>query len=197
VSEYTALREVTTSIHDRLQDAFKAEPLLNALLAMGYTISPSTPSEMLAATPQQKGLSVWLYEVSRFEFLTNRPPERIGPDLIHTSPIPLTLHYLFTPIADDPANEQIMLGKVIQVFNDDPVFRVDPARPELTDEVRLVIENPGMEVLSKLWSVVTEPFRLCASYQAQVVNIRSHEEPMHRQPVLEKIAVYEEVLSVT
>jgi uncharacterized protein DUF4255 len=197
VSEYTALREVSNAIVARLTAAFTAEPLLNALLGMGHVISLRTPAEMLAASPQLKGLSVWLYEVSRAEFSYNRPPERIGPDLIRRAPIPITLHYLMTPLADDSTNEQLILGKVLQVFNDEPIFRVDPADPELTDEVRVALENPGMEVLSKLWSALTEPYRLCASYLAQTVNIRSGAEPGHRPPVLERIAVYEQVLSST
>ncbi len=197
MSEYTALREVSNAIVARLTVEFTAEPLLNALLGMGYVISLRTPAEMLSAAPQQTGLSVWLYEVSRAEFLNNRPLERVGPDLVRKAPIPVSLHYLMTPIADDSANEQLILGKVLQVFNDEPVFRVNPAHPELTDEVRVALENPGMEVLSKLWSALTEPYRLCASYLAQTVNIRSAEEPMHRPPVLQKIAGYEQVLSST
>jgi hypothetical protein len=194
VSQYTALRQVTNLLVARLTDAFQAEPLLNALLAMGHVISPRTPAEMEAASPQQKGLSVWLYQVDRNEFLLNQPPERIALDLLRRPPVPLDLHYLVTPIADDPINEQLMLGKVVQVLNDNAIFPADPADPELQDELRVTLENPGVDALSRIWTALDQPHRLSVSYLLQVVEIDSGEEPERGLPVLEKTTVYEKVV---
>ena len=194
MSQYTALRQVTNLLVARLTDAFQAEPLLNALLAMGHVISPRTPAEMEAASPQQKGLSVWLYQVDRNEFLLNQPPERIALDLLRRPPVPLDLHYLVTPIADDPINEQLMLGKVVQVLNDNAIFPADPADPELQDELRVTLENPGVDALSRIWTALDQPHRLSVSYLLQVVEIDSGEEPERGLPVLEKTTVYEKVV---
>lgn len=194
MSQYTALRQVTNLLITTLTDAFQAEPLLNALLAMGHVVSPRTPAEMQTASPQQKGLSVWLYQIDRNEHLLNRPPERVAFDLFRRPPVPLDLHYLITPIADDPINEQLMLGKVVQVFNDQALFPVIPADPELQDEMRVTLENPGVDALSRIWTALDQPHRLSISYLLQIVTIDSGEQPERGLPVLEKTTVYEQVI---
>lgn len=194
MSQYTALRQVTNLLITTLTDAFQAEPLLNALLAMGHVVSPRTPAEMQTASPQQKGLSVWLYQIDRNEHLLNRPPERVAFDLFRRPPVPLDLHYLITPIADDPINEQLMLGKVVQVFNDQALFPVTPADPELQDEMRVTLENPGVDALSRIWTALDQPHRLSISYLLQIVTIDSGEQPERGLPVLEKTTVYEQVI---
>lgn len=195
MSQYTALRQVTNLLITRLTDAFRAEPLLNALLAMGHVISPRTPAEMQTGSPPQQGLSVWLYQVDRDEFLLNRPPERVAADLFRRPPVPLDLHYLVTPMSDDPINEQLMLGKVVQVLNDQAMFSVNPADPELTDELRITLENPGIDALSRIWTALDQPHRLSISYLLQVVTIDSGEQPERGLPVLEKTTVYEQVMA--
>jgi hypothetical protein len=195
VSQYTALRQVTTLLVARLTEAFQAEPLLNALLGLGHVVSPRTPAEMQGGSPQQKGLSVWLYQVDRNEFLLNQPPERIALDLVRRPPVPLDLHYLVTPMADDPINEQLMLGKVVQVLNDSAIFPVDPADPELQDELRITLENPGVDALSRIWTALEQPHRLSVSYLLQVVEIDSGEAPERTLPVLERTTVYEQVVA--
>lgn len=194
MSQYTALRQVTNLLITTLTDAFQAEPLLNALLAMGHVVSPRTPAEMQTASPQQKGLSVWLYQIDRNEHLLNRPPERVAFDLFRRPPVPLDLHYLITPIADDPINEQLMLGKVVQVFNDQALFPVTPADPELQDEMRVTLENPGVDALSRIWTALDQPHRLSISYLLQIVTIDSGEQPECGLPVLEKTTVYEQAI---
>jgi hypothetical protein len=180
----------------RLTDAFSAEPLLNALLGMGYVISPRTPAEMQTAGAQpQRGLSVWLYQVDRNEFLLNQPPERIAPDLLRRPPMPLDLHYLITPISDDPINEQLMLGRVVQALNDGAILPADPAHPELRDELRVTLENPGVDALSRIWTALEQPHRLSVSYLVQVVEIDSGEQPERGLPVYQKTSVYEQVIA--
>ena len=195
MSQYTALRQVTNLLITRLTDAFRAEPLLNALLAMGLVVSPRTPAEMQTGSPPQQGLSVWLYQVDRDEFLLNRPPERVAPDLFRRPPVPLDLHYLVTPMIDDPINEQLMLGKVVQVMNDQAIFPADPADPELTDEIRATLENPGVDALSRIWTALDQPHRLSVSYLLQIVTIDSGEQPERGLPVLEETTVYEQVVA--
>ncbi len=193
MSEYTALRQVTRHLIDRLTEAFQGEPLLNALLGMGDVVSPRTPAEMQTASPQQKGLSVWLYQVDRNEYLLNRPDERIDLDLVRRPPVPLDLHYLITPMNDDPINEQLMLGKVVQVLNDEPLFPPDPADPELQDEIRVTLENPGIDALSRIWTALDQPHRLSVSYLLQVVEIDSGEQAERALPVLQKTTAYQQV----
>jgi hypothetical protein len=190
MSDYTALREVTGRLIARLNDALQADPLLSSNAA-----SPRTPAEMATSSPQQMGLSVWLYQVDRNEYLLNQAPVRVDVDLVQLAPMPLNLHYLMTPIATSVETEQLMLGKVVQLLHDRPMFLPDPSNPELQDELRTTLENPGMEVLSRIWDALQQPYRLCASYLVQVVNIDSGEQPERVLPVLEQLTDYSQVVS--
>jgi hypothetical protein len=196
VSDYTALRQVTKLLVRRLEAAFEAQkPLSTLFSSMGYVVSPQTPAEMLTAAPQQMGVSVWLYQVDRNQFLLNQPPQRVAPDQLRRPPVSLDLHYLVTPIATDPINEQLMLGKVIQVLNDNAILPADPADPELRDEIRVTMENPGVDALSRMWTALEQAHRLSLSYLVQVVEIDSGEEPERVLPVLGRTSVYEQVMS--
>ena len=111
MSDFTALREASLAIADRLRAAFLADAQLNPLFgAGGHVVSLRTPREMRTGQPPQVGLSLWLYLVEGNEFLHNRPPERIDPFHIRKTPFPVNLHYLMTPITNDPATEQLILG---------------------------------------------------------------------------------------
>jgi hypothetical protein len=65
----------------------------------------------------------------------------------------------------------------------------------LTDELRITLENPGVDALSRIWTALDQPHRLSISYLLQVVTIDSGEQPERGLPVLEKTTVYEQVMA--
>jgi hypothetical protein len=194
VSEHTGLRSASEGLRDRLQASFLADPPLAVLFGGAHVVSLATPREMREA-PAQLGVSVWLYKIDRDEFLANRPPERITPTTVRRTPIPVDLHYLVTPLAADAETEQMILGRVLQTLHDDPVFPVDAARPDVTETLRVTLENLDLESISRVWNALAEPYQLCVSYLVQVVGIRSTREAT-RARVLERDAEFTQILEV-
>lgn len=194
MSDYPALREVSLALADRLRQRFIADPQLNPLLAGGHVVSLRTPKEMRSGQPPEVGLSVWLYAVERNQFTSNRPPQRVDETHVRLAPLPLNLRYLITPITDDPATEQLLLGKVLQALHSHAAMPADPARPELEDDVRISLQDLDLEGITRIWNALDEPYQLSASYLVQVVNIRPADEPIATTPVIEKPAEYVQIL---
>jgi hypothetical protein len=190
------LRRVSLALSSWLRQRFVADPQLNPLFTGGHVVSLRTPKEMREAPPEV-GLSLWLYLVERDGFLHNRPPERVDNTHIRLAPLPLDLHYLVTPITEDPETEQLIMGKVLQVFHEHASFPVDPAHPELEDVVRVNLETLDLESITRVWSALDEPYQLCASYLVHVVNVEPDEAPFATVPVLEKASEYDRIVEVT
>src|SRR6266851_6688976 len=130
---YTALRATSLTLAGYLTNRLVAEPVLGALFdpALGGTmqVSLNTPEEMVSNHLQ--GLSIWLYRIVRDEQRLNAPLERIAPDRLLLAALPVRLHYLATPLVTvngaapgvSPEQEQAILGKVLQSFNDHATLR--------------------------------------------------------------------------
>jgi Pvc16 N-terminal domain len=196
MSDFSALRRVSLALAGWLRQRFIADPQLNPLFTGGHVVSLRTPKEM-REPPPEVGLSLWLYLVERDGFLHNRPPERVDSTHIRLTPLPLDLHYLVTPITEDPEAEQLIMGKVFQIFHEHATFPVDPDHPELEDELRISLESLDLESITRVWSALDEPYQLCASYLVQAVNVEPGEEPVSTTPVLEKRSEYDQILEVT
>jgi Pvc16 N-terminal domain len=196
VSDYTGLREASVTLQARLTQAFIADPQLNGLFtAQGFTVSLKSPKEMRTGNPPKKGLSVWLYQIERSAELTNRPTVRISPTELRRPPLPMNLHYLFTPIADRTETEQLILGKVLQVLNDGTTVEPDPARPELREALRISLETLDLESITRVWTALEAPYELCMSYLVHVVDIESGDQPALSAPVLERESNYGQLLA--
>src|SRR5262245_62127969 len=127
---YTALRATSQTLATYLRQQFEADPDLapffNAASGGTMQVRLNTPREMIDAN--LAGLSVWLYRVIRDEERLNAPPQRTRPNLLQPPPLPVRLHYLVTPITGaqsqiGPETEQVILGKVLQIFHDHPTLR--------------------------------------------------------------------------
>jgi hypothetical protein len=150
MSTSAGLREASRLLAATLRAAFLADTTLGPLFtAGGHVVSLRTPREMRTGTPTERGVSVWLYHVQRHSTLANRPPERVSPSELRQPPLPVTLHYLLTALSGDGENEQLILGKVLQVLNDHRVLPPDPARPDLDDTLRVHLEPLDLEGITR------------------------------------------------
>lgn len=184
----TALRATSRTIADYLQAQFEADPNLTGLFAAPGTLRVylNTPAEMTT----RDGLSVWMYRVVRDESTLNRSPERIG-TLTRRVPLPVRLHYLFTPIThadedDSPETEQVILGKVLQVFHDHPHFFGTDLRDDFegTDsQITVRLEGLSVEEMTGIWDALASPYRTAISYEATVVDVEAGVQPQVGPPV--------------
>jgi hypothetical protein len=187
------VRDASVSLQNLLSARLGAEPVLAAQFEPGGTsvVSLHTPEEM-AEIPEQ-GLSVWLYRVLRDEFQLNRAPARTAPDRLRRAPLPVRLHYLLTPIASGgngvgaPELEQYIVGKVLEVFHDQPTLRGADLAGDLAGsavELTMRLEALSLEEITRVWDALERSYQLCLSYEASLVPIFARQEMATGAPVL-------------
>src|SRR5687767_13727606 len=197
---YTALRATSLTIVEYLRQRFAADatlgPLFDAIVGGTMVISLKSPQEMVQNNA--KGVSVWLYHVMRDEERLNSPPERIAPDQIRPTPLPVRLHYLVTPItnqnaAGSPETEQVFLGKVLQALYDHPLIRGTDLQDDFTGttvELTVRLETLGLDQISLVWEALDGSYQLSVSYEVSVISIFSEREPADTTPVEVALSEY-------
>jgi Pvc16 N-terminal domain len=186
---YTALRATSQTIRKFLETRFQADPLLSSLFSGGgMVVTLNTPQEM--NEKPSEGVSIWLYRVIRDEQRLNDPPVRLSPTELQPPPLPLKLHYLITPVTSerfgDPETEQIILGKVLQVFYSHPILRGIDLQAEFSGtevELRMRLEPMSLEEITRVWEALEGSYQLSVSYEVSVVNITPELEPERVAPV--------------
>jgi len=185
---YTALRATSRTLAKFIETKFQADPLLSGFFGGGMVVSLNTPQEMNEKPAE--GLSVWLYRVIRDEQRLNDPPVRLSPTELQPPPLPLRLHYLVTPVTSerfgDPETEQIILGKVLQVFYSHPILRGIDLQAEFSGtevELRIRLEPMSLEEITRVWDALEGSYQMSVSYEVSVVNITPELEPERVAPV--------------
>jgi len=186
---YTALRATSQTIRTFLEERFQADPLLTSLFSGGgMVVTLNTPQEMNERPAE--GLSVWIYRIMRDEQRLNDPPVRLSPTELLPPPLPLKLHFLITPVTSerfgDPETEQIMMGKVLQVFYSHPLLRGSDLQAEFSGtevELRIRLEPMSLEEITRVWEALEGSYQLSVSYEVSVVNINPEIEPERVSPV--------------
>jgi hypothetical protein len=185
---YTALRATSRTLAKFLETKFQADPLLSGFFGGGMVVSLNTPQEMNEKPAE--GLSVWLYRVIRDEQRLNDPPVRLSPTELQPPPLPVRLHYLVTPVTSerfgDPETEQIILGKVLQVFYSHPILRGIDLQAEFSGtevELKMRLEPMSLEEITRVWDALEGSYQLSVSYEVSVVNITPELEPERVAPV--------------
>jgi hypothetical protein len=149
-----------------------------------------------------QGLSVWMYRVVRDEDRLNAPQRRISLDRSLPPPLPLRVHYLMTPVSSDTTldgrkNEQVILGKVLQAFNDHPALRGTDLQEDFvgTDTVLNVrLEPLSLQEIYDIWDALEGSYRLSVSYEVSVINIDPAVEPTPVSPVTVVLPEYVQIV---
>lgn len=136
------------------------------------------PSQGLAATVKAV---LYLYHIGIDPYSRNQPrlPDASDPTLFLRPPLPLNLRYIFVPLADDEEGNQLILGRILQYFHDFPTFRPAPGSPlaisrgGAADTIRVRPDLIGFEPLAQLWSALSRPYRLSASFLVDTVAVDS------------------------
>lgn len=195
MGDFTAISAASATLKAILEDNItnRTEPELN-----GVAIDLRSPKEMREDNGAT-GISLWLYRVARNADVLNGPPRRTTLDRIPNRPLPIDLYYLVTPIAVDPKDEQTLLGRVIQVFNDHPVLSGGDLKESLEGsgaELRVVFESQSLEDLTKVWYSLQESYQLSITYIVQLVGIDSDLEPVKSSAVTVRQSEFNQTLMV-
>ncbi|MBK6325172.1 MAG: DUF4255 domain-containing protein [Chloroflexi bacterium] len=186
MSEYTAVRAVSQTLKE-LVEAHVTDPTVQVFL--------TSPKEM--QQNKQTGISIWLYRLTRNEFLLNQPRRRPANGQVARNPMPVNLHYLITPLMTDPRDEQMLLGLVLQVFNDHATVRGSDLKDALLGsdaELRLSFEAPSLEDLTRIWGALQEPYQASLTYLVQSITIESDHEPESSGLVMQRETTYTQIL---
>jgi hypothetical protein len=188
VGDFTAISATSHTLRTLLETYITNET--NSPLA-GTPVDLRTPQELRAAGIRN-AVSLWCYRVVRCAEVLNRPETRIPPDRVRYRPFPLELHYLITPLATAAADEQTLMGRVLQVLHDYAIVRgaTIPASvvTQLPAELRVNFEPMTLEELTRVWHALKADYQLSVSYQVQLVEIDSMRDPRRAAPVLERDA---------
>ncbi len=192
MSDFSVIGAVSTTLRDLLnKNITQSTGVLN-----GIPIDLHSPKEMQHGG--LNGVSVWLYKVSRMAEMLNDPPERRSANQVQRAPLPVQLYYLVTPFLEDPLTRHIVLGRVLQVFNDNAILRGSDLQGVLQgsgEQLRVNLEALTIQELSLVWDALSEPYQLSVTYLVQVVKIDSDLEPLRSSPVLERDAEYTQIVS--
>jgi len=176
----TAIRAASETLQSVLADAMAADPVLKLLFTGAGTavVSLANPDEMHALGAS--GISVWLYRIVRDEQRLNAPPERIGPDRIRPTPLPVRLHYLVSPVwgvegaATPIETRHQMIGAILQTFHEKPLLSgvlLAGDYSGTTVELAVRLESPDLESLARVWDSLDSAYQLSVSYEVSVISI--------------------------
>ncbi len=187
MAEFSAIRAVTRSMRELLRTRITnaPDPELN-----GIVIDTQSPRELRDdANAPSPVVSMWLYRVERNGYTLNAPPPRLDPRLAERRPLPINLYYLITPLAQNPEDEQLLLGRVLQAFNDVSTLRGTLLQGSLAGELlefRISLDSLRLDELTRVWDALREPYQLSVSYLVQVTDISSGLQPQ-QAPVVESV----------
>jgi len=190
-----AINATTVTLIELLSEHFNSDPLQRPFFDSGLggnmVVSARTPHVM--ADTCEAGLSVWLYRIARDPELLNLPPRRTGDDSWQHRPLPLRLHYLMTPVvnnpetsSNDPCFEQFIIGKVLQTLHDNPCIHGAMLRGDLVGtgtKLTTRLEPFNLDVLPRVWDAMESSYQLCISYEVNLVMIASDKEAERITPV--------------
>lgn len=191
MSDYKVLAEVGQSLINLLWEGIQADPDLNALINNINLISLESPAEHQENNDTAL-LSVYLYRIIEDAYMKNRPPLEGNGGRLRKPPMALDLNYLITPLLKAPRDQQIVLGKIMQIFYDRPTLE----GPELAgtlgtsgDVVRVIFNTVPLQEVSWIWQALETPYRLSIGYTVRVTMLDSTEESEQRR-VLESTNKY-------
>jgi hypothetical protein len=186
---FTALRATSQTLAEFVKKRFQADSLLGGLFtAGGMVVSLNTPPEM--AEQPAEGLSIWLYRVIRDDHRLNDPPIRLSATELMPAPLPVRLHYLITPVTNkrtgSPETEQLILGKVLQLFHGHAMLRGTDLQAEFSGsdaELKVRLEPLSLDEITRIWEALQGSYQLCVSYEVTLANIAPELEPELVAPV--------------
>ncbi len=167
MSGYLALSAAGDALRQVLWSAFETDGRILRHVASPEQIVSTSPAQADA----DSRLSVWLYHIRQDALLRNtldfRAEGRGAP------PVPLLLHYLVTPLAPNGDADLMLLGKVLQVFNDTPVISLFSPLDDISEELRIGLETMEQGEVSRIWEAMQGAYRLSVSFQVKVARIDS------------------------
>jgi hypothetical protein len=184
VSHYKVIADVGQTLVNLIWEAINNDQDLKDLINSPNLISLESPAEHQENNDQAL-LSVYLYRITEDPFLKNQPSVEGTGGRIRKAPMALDLYYLITPLLKAPRDQQIVLGKVMQIFYDRPMLdgpeTGGTALADSGEVVRIVFNAVPLQEVSWVWQALETPYRLSVSYAVRVTLLDSTEEQLQQR----------------
>jgi len=193
MGNYTVLAEVGESLASVIAQELLADPQLDDLIDNENRISLESPFDL--RDNDSVRLSIYLYRIVEDASTKNQFPVSGNGGRLRKPPLTLDLHYLVTPLVGLPREQQIILGKVMQVLYDRAILEGPDLKGSLADaaeQIRVILNPVTLEETTRVWQALEMSYRLSVCYVARVAMVDSRRERLD-QPVLSKRAEYGEL----
>jgi Pvc16 N-terminal domain len=193
MSNYTVLAEVGESLAAVLWQEIQLDPVVNALIDTENKISLKSPADLVNDVSVR--LSIYLYRVVEDPYTKNQFPVLGNGAQLRKAPLTLDLFYLITPLVGEPRDQQIVLGKVMQVLYDRAILEGSDLVGSLAtsnESLRAILNPVSLEETARVWQALELSYRLSVCYVVRVAMVDSTREQF-LQPVLEKSGTFGEV----
>jgi hypothetical protein len=171
MSDYTVFDDITNTLMSLLRGNIGA-------LMPPDRISGDSPAEI--ADDTQPSLSLYLYQIGENRHLKNIGMSETDSGDLRYPPLPVQLFYLMTSYAKSRDTEQQIMGRAMQILNDNATICGSMLRGGLAgscEEVVVTVNPLSLDEMNKLWSLFCgKSYRLSVSYQVSPVLIDSTRE---------------------
>ncbi|MBI5958676.1 MAG: DUF4255 domain-containing protein [Chloroflexi bacterium] len=193
MSHYSIIHDVTLELRRQIFAGLQATPDVDFQINnMNQDIVLDPPPDAATGSPM---LSIFLYHIEPDQHLRNQPYLTPSPESLRYPPFPLQLHYLITPLDSEQEQNQLLLGRIIQLFHDNPLLTsingvpLDNSFGGSSAEIRIMMETLSLEELSRIWYALNSVYQLSITYIVRVVTIDSlrPESAAHRITELQAV----------
>jgi hypothetical protein len=186
LSDYKVIAEVGEALVNVLWLEIHADTDLLALINSATLISLESPAEHQTNNDTAL-LSIYLYRITEDPFMKNQYPGQGSGGKTRRPPMALDLNYLITPLLKAPRDQQIVLGKIMQVLYDRPTLEgTDLAGTTLgaTGEKVRVLFNPApLDDIARVWDALETPYHLSICYTVRVTMLDSKQEQAQQRVI--------------
>ena len=192
MSDYTVLADIGGSLIDLLWTEMHADPQVTGLIDNQFRISLQSPYEL--RNNNSARLSIYLYRIVENAYCKNQFPVAGTGLNVRRPPLTLDLYYLVTPLVGPPREQQIVLGKVMQVFYDRPILSGRDLTGGLAgadDGIRIALNPVSLEETTRVWHALEMSYRLSICYVVRVAFVDSTRERFN-QPVVSQETIFGE-----
>ena len=190
MSDYTVVAEAGEALVRVLWEEMQGDPQINALVDSEARISLQSPNDL--KDDDSVRLSVYLYRIVEDPYTKNQPMHPGPGRRTRRAPLTLDLYFLVTPLVGTPREQQIVLGKVLQVFHDRAILQGPDVGPlaAADEELRIVLNPVSLEETTRVWQALEMSYRLSVCYVVRVAFVESTRERL-TQPVVERTNEYQ------
>jgi hypothetical protein len=191
VSAYTVLAETGETLINVIWEAIQNDPDLVALINSKNLITLDPPKDD-PANNQTPLLSIYLYRIVEDPYMKNQWAAEGTGGRLRRPPLTLDLFYMITPLLKAPRDQQMVLGKIMQILYDRPALEGSELTGSLRDSgdrMRVVFNPVTLEEAARVWQALETAYRLSACYMVRVAMVDSTFEQA-QQPTIERRAAF-------